>query len=217
LAEEIRKEFDAYIFLSYRKKDRKHAQELMNLIHKHDALQSVGIWYDEFLIPGEDFNKNIDFAFRNSDACMLVVTKHLAEQGNYIISTEYPTAKKHNLPILPFAFDDISHDELYQFPDLPSVLDPYNENQLIAELYNALKDELNKKHSPKHDYLMGLAYLKGIDVEVDAEKAIKFIMRSANAGYLEAIQEVANMLLYYSKRLKQQPDLAIHWIYCCVN
>ncbi len=210
LAEEIRREFDAYIFLSYRKIDRKYAQKLMNLIHKHEAFQSVGIWYDEFLIPGEDFNKNIDFAFRNCDTCVLVVTKHLAEQGNYIISTEYPTAKKRNLPILPFAFDDIAYDDLYSLPDLPSMLDPNNEKQLITALYNALKDELDKKHSPKHDYLMGLAYLKGIDVEVNSGKALVFIMRAASAGYLDAIQKVANML-YYGECFKQMPDLAISW------
>ena len=34
LSEKIRRAFDAYIFLSYRKKDRKVAQELMRTIHK---------------------------------------------------------------------------------------------------------------------------------------------------------------------------------------
>ena len=33
-AERVRGTFDAYIFLSYRKKDRRHAQELMRLIHQ---------------------------------------------------------------------------------------------------------------------------------------------------------------------------------------
>ena len=36
LAEKIRAAFDAYVFLSYRKKDRKYAQELMHLIHKNE-------------------------------------------------------------------------------------------------------------------------------------------------------------------------------------
>ena len=33
LAGQVRAAFDAYIFLSYRKKDRKYAQDLMHLIH----------------------------------------------------------------------------------------------------------------------------------------------------------------------------------------
>lgn len=35
LAKKIRAAFGAYIFLSYRKKDRKYAQELMSLIHSN--------------------------------------------------------------------------------------------------------------------------------------------------------------------------------------
>lgn len=38
LAQKVREAFAAYIFLSYRKKDRKHAQKLMRLIHKKQLL-----------------------------------------------------------------------------------------------------------------------------------------------------------------------------------
>ena len=55
LAEKIRRAFDAYIFLSYRKKDRQQAQELMHLIHENDFCRDIAIWYDEFLVPGENF------------------------------------------------------------------------------------------------------------------------------------------------------------------
>ena len=56
LAEKIRAAFDAYVFLSYRKKDRRYAQELMRLIHKNEFCRDMAIWYDEFLTPGENFN-----------------------------------------------------------------------------------------------------------------------------------------------------------------
>ena len=66
LAERIRAEFDAYIFLSYRKKDRRHAQRLMRLIHRNDFCRDIAIWYDEFLTPGESFNDGIaDARLRN--------------------------------------------------------------------------------------------------------------------------------------------------------
>ena len=58
-AEEVRAAFPARIFLSYRKKDRKLAQDLRQTIHARKALRDVAIWYDEFLTPGEDFNQNI--------------------------------------------------------------------------------------------------------------------------------------------------------------
>ena len=59
LASKIRAAFDAYVFLSYRKKDRKHAEELMKLIHKDPLCRDIAIWYDEFLVPGENFNDSI--------------------------------------------------------------------------------------------------------------------------------------------------------------
>ena len=60
LAQRVRKAFDAYIFLSYRKKDRAYANELMKLIHKNPECRDIAIWFDEFLTPGESFKENID-------------------------------------------------------------------------------------------------------------------------------------------------------------
>ena len=51
LAEQVRAAFRAHIFLSYRKKDRKYARELMNLIHQYPFSKDIAIWFDEFLIP----------------------------------------------------------------------------------------------------------------------------------------------------------------------
>ena len=65
--EKIRQAFDAYIFLSYRKKDRKHAQEIMSRIHENDFMRDIAIWYDENLTPGRDFNDEIFAIMNKSD------------------------------------------------------------------------------------------------------------------------------------------------------
>ena len=59
LGEERLDAFAAKIFLSYRKKDRALARELMRTIHQDPLLRDVAIWYDEFLTLGEDFNAEI--------------------------------------------------------------------------------------------------------------------------------------------------------------
>lgn len=59
MAERIRAAFDAYIFLSYRKKDRRHANDLMKTIHLSPTCHDIAIWYDEFLVPGENFEDSI--------------------------------------------------------------------------------------------------------------------------------------------------------------
>ena len=97
MAEKIRAAFDAYVFLSYRKKDRKYAQELMRLIHKNEFCRDIAIWYDEFLTPGENFNDSIKEALQKSGLFVLTVTPSLlekvadnkgVERDNYIVTTE---------------------------------------------------------------------------------------------------------------------------------
>lgn len=85
LAEKIRGAFDAYVFLSYRKKDRIYAQELMRLIHKNKFCRDIAIWYDEFLTPGENFNTEIENALEKSELFVLAVTPHILEPGNYAL------------------------------------------------------------------------------------------------------------------------------------
>ncbi|MCF0114870.1 MAG: toll/interleukin-1 receptor domain-containing protein, partial [Erysipelotrichaceae bacterium] len=72
MAAKIREAFDAYVFLSYRKKDRKYAQELMRLIHENDFCRDIAIWYDEFLTPGENFNSEIGAALDKSKLFAMV-------------------------------------------------------------------------------------------------------------------------------------------------
>ena len=51
MAEKVKVAFDAYIFLSYRKKDRKYANELMRLIHKNDFCRDIGLGISTKLFP----------------------------------------------------------------------------------------------------------------------------------------------------------------------
>ncbi len=101
LAEEVRAAFDAYIFLSYRKKDRRKAQELMRLIHCDPLCRDIAIWYDEFLTPGEDFNQAIGEMLEQNDMVALVVTPNLVNEINYVMTTEYPAVRKHRKLVMP--------------------------------------------------------------------------------------------------------------------
>ena len=97
MAKRVRAAFDAYIFLSYRKKDRKYANELMKLIHNNPECQDIAIWFDEFLTPGESFKESIDRILNDSKLFTLLVTPNLLEkpngQPNFVMGQEYPAAK----------------------------------------------------------------------------------------------------------------------------
>ena len=210
--EKIKKSFDAYIFLSYRKKDRAYAQELMRLIHKNDFCEKTAVWYDEFLDIGEDFNDSIMEALDKSDLFTLVVTPNLVNEKNYIMEIEYPMAVREGKNILPVEMAETS-DELLNdmYPGIPASVNGFSADELRDELCRYLDSAGRSEHSePVHDYYVGLAYLSGIDVEVDYERAVKLISSAAQAGVEPAMKSLSQMYLYGHGVPKDQKE-AFAW------
>ena len=196
LAEKVRAAFDAYIFLSYRKKDRRKAQDLMRLIHRNPLCRDIAIWYDEFLTPGEDFNQAIRKMLQKSDLFALVVTPNLINEINYVMTTEYPAARKQGKPVLPVEMEETDRSMLEEhYEALPPCV-PGKESEVFrAELLKKIRTmavEANDEE-PEHNFLIGLAYLDGIDVEVDAERAFELIKGAAEAGVPEAMEQLIMM------------------------
>ena len=196
LAEKIRAAFDAYVFLSYRKKDRRYAQELMHLIHKNEFCRDIAIWYDEFLIPGENFNDSIKEALQKSDLFVLTVTPNLVNEQNYIMTTEYPMAKQEGKLILPAELVPTDREQLSKkYEDIPNPADAHNEAEFSEALLESIKKMAIKKNdnSPMHNFFIGLAYLSGIDVEVNYERAVALITNAAESGLIEAMKQLVKM------------------------
>ena len=119
-AERIRSAFSDYIFLSYRKKDRKFANELMRLIHRYPMCWDVAIWYDEFLVPGENYNDSIAQMLKKSGLFTLLVTPNLVNEDNYVMRVEYPEARKYNKDIFPVEMVETDREKLAQkYEELP--------------------------------------------------------------------------------------------------
>lgn len=195
-AEKVRAAFDAYIFLSYRKKDRKYAQELMRLIHKNEFCRDIAIWYDEFLTPGKDFNDMIKSALDKSELFMLNVTPSLLEKGNYIVDKEFPLAKESGKNILPAETVKTDREQLKKmYADIPAVIDSNDDEKLSQALLNALKNIAKRENDgdPEHNFFIGLAYLNGIDVEKDGERALSLITSAAESGLPEAMEKLIAM------------------------
>ena len=190
LAEKVRAAFDAYVFLSYRKKDRKYAQELMRLIHKNEFCRDLAIWYDEFLTPGENFNDSIRDALEKSDLFAMVVTPSLVEEDNYVMTTEYPMAQKAGKPVLPAEMVRTDRAALSAcYSSLSACTDAHREGELSEALLRNLKQIATTENDsdPSHLLFIGLAYLNGIDVEVDAERALALIREAADKELPEAV------------------------------
>lgn len=195
LADKIRQSFDGYIFLSYRKIDHAKAKKLMRTIHSDPALKGVAIWYDEYLVPGEKFTESIQELIQKSDVFMMVITPNITEKNNYVIEVEYPLAQKLGKPIIPIQMQFTNQETLYQrFTNLPS-LTTLDDVENWHDIFSGLLGDNDKENVDymKHLFYLGMAYLKGIDVEIDYEKAKTLLEESAIQGYIEAAFKLANM------------------------
>ncbi|MBQ9930526.1 MAG: tetratricopeptide repeat protein [Oscillospiraceae bacterium] len=199
MAQKVRAAFDAYIFLSYRKKDRRHANELMRLIHSHPELRDIAIWYDEFLTPGKSFKESIDQMLADSDLFALLVTPNLLEEPegkpNFVMGEEYPAAKKSGIGILPAEMEDTDKAALGEkFDGIPDCVKPDDEAfkprliEALSRIATAANDD-----DPMHNFLIGLAYLEGVDVETDRQRGLELITKAAEADLPEAMEKLYNM------------------------
>ncbi len=210
LAEKVRDAFDAYVFLSYRKKDRRHAQRLMRLIHENERFRDIAIWYDEYLVPGENFNDAIRAAFDKSGLFALAVTPNLLEQGNYVMDVEYPLARDRatqsgDMQIVPVELYETDRNDprtdkgrlKAAYEDIPPVQDEHDRPRLDEAFVQALGRIARKESdgSARHRFFIGLAYLCGIDMEVDSSRALALITSAAEdpEPCFEATEKLVDM------------------------
>ncbi len=213
LAEEVRSAFDAYIFLSYRKKDRQQANELMRLIHQDPRCRTIAIWYDEFLTPGEDFNDSIKEALEKSELFALAITPNVIKGDNYVMNIEYPMAQKLGKSILPVEMVSTWHWKLTRkLKGLPDIIDKAQADRIGNRTLEAIESRAIEERGddPLHSFFIGLAYLTGIDVEVDRDFGVKLISESAEAGCIEAMQKLVWMY-NAGEGVARDYDKAIEW------
>ncbi len=193
LSEKVRAAFDAYVFLSYRKKDRKYAQELMRLIHDNPLCRDIAIWYDEFLVPGENFNDAITDALNKSNIFALAVTPNLLENPNYVMTVEYPAAVENNKTIVAAELLPTDREKLeIAYRNIPECTDKTRvSSELIDKLRGiALSDN---DDDPRHSFFIGLAYMNGIDVEINYDLALQLIQGAAEKGLPEALKRMVDI------------------------
>ena len=200
LAAIIRDAFDAYVFLSYRKKDRKYANELMSRIHENKKYRDIAIWFDEYLVPGEDFTQGIQKILAKSPIVAMAVTPSLLEPNNYVMEHEYKDARAAGKEIVPVEMVATNRDDMNSnYEALPSIqLFGSNEDEKKA-FHDRFLAALNKaaitpkEGSAEHDFYIGLAYLAGVDVEVNRERAVAMIKDASDNDCIAATQKLVYM------------------------
>ena len=210
----IREQFRACIFLSYRKKDKEYARELIRRIHRLDKYYDVAVWYDDYLVPGRSFEDEIFGAMDRSDLFILAVTPNIyarnaGNEDNYVVRKEYPEALKRGKKIVAAELQKTDRASLLiRFEKLPECVSAYDELALSGALADL--DGFEKPDNPARRYYLGLAYLNGLNTEVDPDRAFRLISSAAAEGMEEAMDRMVRM--YRSGiAIKRDYALAIEW------
>ncbi|MCD8116689.1 MAG: toll/interleukin-1 receptor domain-containing protein [Oscillospiraceae bacterium] len=206
----IRSAFKQHVFISYRKKDYEHLKQLKRQIQSEPECRDMALWSDDFLFPGENYNQEIGEAIRVCSVFILLVTPNVLEmietpdqlkRPNYVAEIEYPVAKSYQKPILPIEMAPVNEEALKNlYPEIPACVNVTDKASWLEALVTLthsqpgadgkVQTDSAEEDNAHYDYLMGLAYLKGIFVEADLDKAATLLMRSADEGNLQAVEEL---------------------------
>ena len=104
--------------------------------------------------------------------------------------TTNPTAIPYEEKLKKFLHSVLVDDEMAQ--GIHNVKDENIVNQVLLERINKIATAENDSE-PEHNFLIGLAYLDGIDVEVNRERAVRLITSAAEAGLIEAMEKLYDM------------------------
>ncbi|MCR5031434.1 MAG: TIR domain-containing protein [Lachnospiraceae bacterium] len=190
--------FSARIFLSYRKKDYRQALRLITRIHRDPQFEDADIWFDHFLTPGEEYNEEIQENLEKSDLFLLLITPSLLEEGNYVMTTEYPRAMALGKTILPVIMEQTDLLSLMKaYPGLPAPINEDLGKELEKHLANALAEKGLRTGRISYQNLFTLAkgYMDGICVEKDVPHGTLLLERAAKEGNPDAATELAELLL----------------------
>ena len=194
LRKRIQSELDANLFVSYRHTDREIMKSLIKIIHDNPCCRDLGVWYDDMLTAGNDFNNEILDSIRSADVFVLAVTPALLEDGNYVAANEYPAAVSASIPVIPVMMVDTPIDLLREmYPGLPEICDPQKIGERISTVLGEKLDRENDSDG-EHLYYVGLAYILGSSVETDVKRGINILRQSSNHGYANANRWLASLV-----------------------
>ena len=220
--DEIKSVFHESCFISYRKSDKEELKSLLFNIRQDEELRPYQFWYDDFLNPGNNYDKEILEAMNACKIFILLVTKNTLEKDNYVLKIEYPYAVKHQKTILVIYDKDMDFKLVSDwFPDGTE----YFQNDEIELINEFLKDNLSDNYSNDgyKSFLLGQAYYHGLVVEKDLDIAVNYFLQAEEYEdeprvykYLSNIHyshQVSNLLLPNIDDAIKYQDLYIQ--HCC--
>ncbi|MBE7069331.1 MAG: TIR domain-containing protein [Ruminococcaceae bacterium] len=211
-------------FVSYRKKDIVELHRLIEFIREIPELRDMALFYDDALVPGENYNERLAGEMSSSDITIFVVTPSLTEENNYVIREEYPQAEREGKILIPVIMTGTDINEiratfpafgdLYDFSDKESLRDKFLE---VAEKFGEPAGS-----SPEYKHLLAMAYEKGLETEKNIVLSHQLFKEAAEEGYLSSLAYMTTQLVdgvvaeEYEGEKEELLDLAVSKLYASV-
>lgn len=197
---QIQNAFDAYVFLSYRKKDRVHADYLIRSLHEYDEIRNIAIYYDEFLKPGEDWKDGLKLAIDKSDMFTIIETSNMLNENNFVRKEEYPYAVEKNKRINLIRCEELDEEKIANiFPAAEENMSIKEWERIVSLYRDLLKNKacrISENDDILHRYFVALAYFYGISVEIDRQYAISTIeqiLEEESDAPFDAYRQISDM------------------------
>ena len=184
---QIHAAFQGTAFLACLPEDREAGLSLISRLRQLDFAADLSVLTDW------EPTKESAAAIRQADLILLAVTPGLLKAGNPVEKILYPAARAADKPILPVLLSDTDTESLNtRYPRLPLCVSP---DQLPESLRRKLTKSKKLPHDrdPRQDYQMGLAFLSGTGLEVDRQRSVGLLRRSAQAGSREALKKLGTL------------------------
>jgi tetratricopeptide (TPR) repeat protein len=207
--------FSGRVFFSYRKIDIDLARQFMKDFHGIPGCEKIAVWYDNYLIVGEQYDQEIKENIAAADLFIMLVTPNLFQKNykgetNYVMASEYPEAIRLGKPILLVMVDGATNAngaEQLAFKDHLSVCMPRmvssTMNLMLSQqdaiLYALGLSNIVDKNVPVESlvpaqlYYLGEAYFHGYLVEQNKSMARKLFALAAKRDTEESLEATTRL------------------------
>lgn len=185
--------FSQSFFISYRKVDGKYIDYVQRKIHKEMALIDTQLWYDSYLVPGENYDENLIKMINKCSVILLLVTSHLLESDHYVKRVEMRYAKKFRKPVVAILMEKMEKKDLealfYQY-GIDKVYDLREWKSFTDILSDANIQLPDVEIYPQRLVRIGMAYMNGMHIERNVQIACELLYQATKYSYLPAFEKL---------------------------
>ncbi len=203
--------FGGRIHIITDEKDRHKLFAIKRKLHELEFCRDFVITSDDpfgaYRTPDEEQNAFL----QSSDITILVVSPNFAQNTTALINRTFPYIRDNGIPYIPVEIAETRRGKLQSgYKGIAEPIDFSDEQAVREALGDAVGMKAEGKDDAMHRYLVGVAYQKGIVVEVDRERGRGLIASAGSEDVAEARAALAEMY-YTGVGTQRSLDNAVVW------